>query len=114
MYFYDYRKLFMSLFFTKFVKLDPDPHSEKLLDPDPQKNECGSTALLLQMCSISRRIYCIPVSVCQIRSFSHPNLRYLPYYLYSEIVRIKITKIRDTARISHTKTQGHVNRFAGT
>ena len=37
----------MSLFFTKFVKLDPDPHSfylldpdphsEKLLDPDPQK-----------------------------------------------------------------------------
>ena len=37
MYFYDYRKLFMSLFFTKFVKLDPDPHSEKLLDPDPQK-----------------------------------------------------------------------------
>ena len=45
--FYDYRKLFMSLFFTKFVKLDPDPHSfylldpdphsEKLLDPDPQK-----------------------------------------------------------------------------
>ena len=47
--FYDYRKLFMSLFFTKFVKLDPDPHlfylldtdpdphSEKLQDPDPQK-----------------------------------------------------------------------------
>ena len=40
----------MSLFFTKFVKLDPDPHEsalfyildpdlhlEKLLDPDPQK-----------------------------------------------------------------------------
>ena len=39
----------MSLFFTKFVKLYPDPHSfylldpnsdphsEKLLDPDPQK-----------------------------------------------------------------------------
>ena len=39
----------MSLFFTKYVKLDPDPHSfylldpdldphsEKLLDPDPQK-----------------------------------------------------------------------------
>ena len=23
--------------FTKFVTLDPDPHSEKLLDPDPQK-----------------------------------------------------------------------------
>ena len=45
--FYDYRKLFTSLFFTKFVKLDldphsyylldPDPHSEQLLDPDPQK-----------------------------------------------------------------------------
>ena len=44
----------MSLFFTKFVKLDPDPHSFYLLDPDPhseklldldlQKNE--STALL--------------------------------------------------------------------
>ena len=31
--FYDYRKLLMSSFFTKFVKLDPDPHSEKLLDP---------------------------------------------------------------------------------
>ena len=37
----------LSLFFTKFVKLDPDPHSfyfldldlhsEKLLDPDPHK-----------------------------------------------------------------------------
>ena len=40
----------MRFFFTKFVKLDPDPHgshsfylldpdpdSEKLLDPDPQK-----------------------------------------------------------------------------
>ena len=30
----------------KIFKLDPDPNSEKLLDPDPQKNECGSTALL--------------------------------------------------------------------
>ena len=50
---------FMSLFFTKFIRLypdphsfylldlDPDPHSEKLLDPDPQKNEWGSTALML-------------------------------------------------------------------
>ena len=27
----------MSLFFSNFVKLDPDPHSEKLLDPVPQK-----------------------------------------------------------------------------
>ena len=45
--FYDYRKLFVSLIFTKFVNLDPDPdsfylldpdpHSENLLDPDPQK-----------------------------------------------------------------------------
>ena len=45
---YNYNKLFMHLFFTNFVKLDPDsdlhfvkqldpdPHSEKLLDPDPQ------------------------------------------------------------------------------
>ena len=40
-----YRKLFISLFFYKFVKLDPDPHSfylpdphsKKLLDPGPQK-----------------------------------------------------------------------------
>ena len=41
----------MSLFFTKFVKLDPDPHSfyrldknpdphsEKLLDPDPHSEK---------------------------------------------------------------------------
>ena len=46
----------MSLFFTKFVKLDldphsfylldPEPHSEKLLDPDPKKIECGSTTAL--------------------------------------------------------------------
>ena len=28
---------FHSSFFTNFVKLDPDPHSEKLLDPDLQK-----------------------------------------------------------------------------
>ena len=39
----NYRKLFMNLFFTNFVKLDldpdldPDPDSEKRLDPDPQK-----------------------------------------------------------------------------
>ena len=26
----------MSLFFTNFVKLDPDPYLEKLLDQDPQ------------------------------------------------------------------------------
>ena len=37
--FYDYRKLFMSLFFTKFVKLDPDPHSFYLLDPDPHSEK---------------------------------------------------------------------------
>ena len=45
-------------FLTKFVKLDPDPHSFYLLDPDPYpekllagsgsaKNDCGTTALLL-------------------------------------------------------------------
>ena len=56
--FYDYRKLFMSLFFTKFVKLDPDPHGSALILPPGSgsafrktagsrsaKNECGSTAL---------------------------------------------------------------------
>ena len=31
--FYDYRKLFMSLFFTKFVKLDPDPHGFAFILP---------------------------------------------------------------------------------
>ena len=33
-----FSELYMSLFFINFVKLDldPDPHSEKLLDPDPQ------------------------------------------------------------------------------
>ena len=31
--FYDYRKLFMSLFFTQFVKLDPDPQK---MNADPQ------------------------------------------------------------------------------
>ena len=45
--FYDYRTLFTSLFLTKFVKLDPDSHSFYLLDTDPQKSECGSTALVL-------------------------------------------------------------------
>ena len=57
--FYDYRKLFMSLFFTKFVKLDPDPHGSALILPPGSgsafrktagsgstKNECGSTALV--------------------------------------------------------------------
>ena len=29
----------MSLFFTKFVKLDPDPHSFYLLDPDPHSEK---------------------------------------------------------------------------
>ena len=39
--FYDYRKL-MILFFTKFVKLDPDPHSEKLLDPYPDPHKINA------------------------------------------------------------------------
>ena len=29
----------VSLFFTKFVKLDPDPHSFYLLDPDPHSEK---------------------------------------------------------------------------
>ena len=29
----------MSIFFTKFVKLDPDPHSFYLLDPDPHSEK---------------------------------------------------------------------------
>ena len=29
----------MSLFCTNVVKLDPDPYSEKRLDPDPQKKK---------------------------------------------------------------------------
>ena len=29
----------MSLFFTKFVKLDPDPHSFYLLEPDPHSEK---------------------------------------------------------------------------
>ena len=42
-------------FYTNFVKLDPDPHSVNiLLDPDPEKNECGSTALLYTVLSGSR------------------------------------------------------------
>ena len=31
------QKLFIRLIVTNFLKLDPDPHSKKLLDPDPQK-----------------------------------------------------------------------------
>ena len=27
------------------LDMDPDPHLEKLMDPDPEKNKCGSTAL---------------------------------------------------------------------
>ena len=29
----------MSIFFTKFVKLDPDPHSFYLLEPDPHSEK---------------------------------------------------------------------------
>ena len=61
-FFYDCRKLFMSLFFSKFVKLDPDSHGSAFsLPPGSRsafrktggsgsrsaKNECGSTALRL-------------------------------------------------------------------
>ena len=38
----------MSLFFTKFVKLDPDPQESafrKTAESGSAKNECGSTAL---------------------------------------------------------------------
>ena len=50
----------MSLFFTKFVKLDPDPHGSAFILPPGSgsafrktagsgsaKNECGSAALIL-------------------------------------------------------------------
>ena len=53
------RLLFMSLFFTKFVKLDPDSHGSAFILPPGSgyafrktagsgsaKNECGSTALI--------------------------------------------------------------------
>jgi hypothetical protein len=31
----------------RFGSLDPDPHWDKKLDPEPPLNQCGSTTLLL-------------------------------------------------------------------
>ena len=50
--FFKLKKTIHDLFSSNLVKLDldlnPDPHSEKLLDPDPHKvnADCGSTALV--------------------------------------------------------------------
>ena len=45
--FFTTKENFIRLFFTNLFKLDPDLHSEKLLDPVPQKInvDCGSIAL---------------------------------------------------------------------
>ena len=42
--FYDYRKLFMRLFFTKFVKLDPDPHGSGFILPPGSVSAFRKTA----------------------------------------------------------------------
>jgi hypothetical protein len=50
-------------FGAKSLNPDPDPHPDFCLDPDPQKNECGSATLIVSPINLTTRTSHGPLSL---------------------------------------------------
>ena len=116
--FYDYRKLFMSLFFTQFVKLDPDPQKMNA-DPQPWIPEhyryryiVRMRILILKFCRCSFSSYTSYHFLPIIKNLAEHKIIHYRYFLlliirirYADLKNIHITRVSLTSDMAAKRAQ---------